>query len=151
MARSPDRKIEALQGVWLFSTCTKKELRQLAAICERVNVPEGEAIVREGDPGRDFYVLLDGTAEATSGGAVLNRLGPGDFFGELALLDGGPRSATVTTTSPADLILMSRSDFNALVTEEAPSVAPKMLAMLGGRLREVSSQLVAARSHLGSM
>jgi CRP-like cAMP-binding protein len=149
--RGADKKIEALQGVWLFSTCSKKELRLLAGICDRVSVPAGERVVKEGEPGREFYVILDGAAEATAGTAVIARLGAGDFFGEMALLDGGPRSASVTTTDESDLLILTRGSFMALLTEDAPSVAPKMLAVLGARLREAGAQLVAARSNLGSI
>ncbi len=151
MRRGVDQKIELLQGVWLFSTCTKKELKLLAGISDRVTVPDGKVIVKEGDPGREFYVLISGAAEATAGGTVVSRLEPGDFFGEMALLDGGPRSATVTASGESDVLILGRGAFLGLITEEAPSVAPKMLAVLGTRLREASAQLVAARSHLTAM
>jgi CRP-like cAMP-binding protein len=151
MRRGVDKKIEALQGVWLFSTCSKKELRLLAGICDRVDVPAGQRVVKEGDPGREFYVILAGAAEATSGPSVIARLGSGDFFGEMALLDGGPRSATVTTTEETDLLVLTRGSFMALLTEDAPSVAPKMLSVLGARLRDAGAQLIAARSNLGAI
>ena len=88
----------------------------------------------EGELGREAFVLLSGGAEVRRDGEVVAELGPGDWVGELALLDGGPRTATVTTTAPSDLLVLTRGAFNG-VLDEVPTIAHKLLVTLARRLR----------------
>ena len=129
------RKADILAKVLLFSGCDRKELMSIASLATEVEVPEGKVLAKEGQPGREFYVILDGKAAVQIGGAEVATLGPGDFFGEMALLDQGPRVATVTASSPMEVAVLDPREFSTLV-EEHPGVARKILKVLAQRLRD---------------
>lgn len=132
------RKVaELLAKVPIFSGCTKRELEAILNAAKDVSHPDGHVIAREGDRGVGFFLILDGTAKVTRGGKRLASLGRGDFFGEISLLDRGPRTATVTATSPIELIGITAWVFRGLL-EEHPSIAMKMLEVIAGRLRRVA-------------
>ena len=103
-----------LKAVPFFSHLTKKELAMVAQQTDEIDVPAGEVLVREGEFGDAFYVIDAGTAEVTRAGEGVAELGPGDFFGEMALVEADRRNATVTATSPMSLVVMSRSNFRTL-------------------------------------
>jgi len=111
-----------LAGVPLFARLTREQLQELAPRFHVQNSSEGVRLVGEGEPGYTFFVLLDGTAEVTSGSERLATLTPGDFFGEIAMLGGGRRSATATSTSPARLLVMFGTEFRQLETAH-PEIA----------------------------
>lgn len=136
-----EQQIERLRGVWLFSQCSKKELAVLARITTPVSVAAGHVLAREGETGGEFAVIVDGTATVTCEGEPIGRLRAGTFFGEMALLDGGPRAATVTADTAMTLLVIQRRDFDALISGGMPSVARKMLTVLGERLREADTRL----------
>jgi CRP/FNR family transcriptional regulator, cyclic AMP receptor protein len=127
-------KAELLSNVRLFSTCSKRELGRIASLVEEVDAPQGKVIVRQGDPGRECFVIADGRARATMRGIGSTVLGPGSFFGEMSLLDQGPRSATVTAETDMNLLVLGSREFSALVNE-VPTVAVRMMAGLAERLR----------------
>jgi CRP/FNR family cyclic AMP-dependent transcriptional regulator len=129
--------VELLQGVPLFSGCSKKELRAIARAAKEVRHKPGAVIAREGDTGVGFFLILDGTAKISVGGKAKARLGPGDYFGEIALLDEGPRSATVTADSGLRLMGLTAWNFRRLMAQN-PSIGPKLLKVMGERLRESS-------------
>jgi CRP/FNR family transcriptional regulator, cyclic AMP receptor protein len=126
-----------LANVPLFSECTKKELRAIAGAAKEVEHQEGAVIAREGDKGMGFFLILDGTAKISVGGRTKRRLGAGDYFGEIALLDEGPRSATVTADTPIRLLGLTAWNFRRLVAQN-PTIAPKLLKVMGERLRDSS-------------
>jgi CRP/FNR family transcriptional regulator, cyclic AMP receptor protein len=128
-----DAKIELLKKVPLFAGCSKSELRELAKTADELDLREGTVLTREGRPGREFFVLIDGTAEVTKKGKRIAELGPGDWLGEIALITDSPRTATVTATSPLDVLVITDRSFRAVV-ETMPSIALKMLASVGERL-----------------
>jgi CRP/FNR family transcriptional regulator, cyclic AMP receptor protein len=128
-----DRKRDLIKSIPLFSHCTKKELDALTTQFDEVTVPSGKALTKQGEPGREFVVLVDGTAEVTQNGNRVNLLGAGDFLGEIALISGGPRTATVTATSDVDLLVLTARSF-ARVTKEIPSVQASVLKALSERL-----------------
>jgi CRP-like cAMP-binding protein len=128
-----DAKIELLKKVPLFAGCSKSELRELAKTADELDVREGTVLTREGKSGREFFVLIDGTAQVTKMGDKIADLGPGDWLGEIALLTESPRTATVTTTSPVDLLVITDRRFRSVV-ETMPSIAIKVLACVGDRL-----------------
>jgi CRP/FNR family transcriptional regulator, cyclic AMP receptor protein len=128
-----DRKRELIKAVPLFAHCSKKELERLASELDEIEVPKGKVLTREGDSGREFVVLVDGGAEVTKDGRRVNLLGAGDFLGEIALISGGPRTATVTTTTDSDLLILTARSF-ARVTKEMPSVQASVLKALSERL-----------------
>jgi CRP-like cAMP-binding protein len=126
-------KIELLGKVPLFASCSKRELAAIAAVADELDLPEGQTLAREGQRGKEFLVLADGIADVESGGEIVNRLGPGDFFGEISLVTGGPRTATVTTRSPAKLFILSAPAFRSLL-HDAPRIRSRVLAAAALRL-----------------
>jgi len=130
-----DQKAALLQGVELFSSCTRDELRRIGSLTTPVEVTKGTLLARQGQPGLEFFVVIEGTALATRNGRELHRHGPGSFFGEMALLDGGARTATVDALTDMRLLVLTRTEFMSL-QETAPSVAFKLLVGLGARLRQ---------------
>ncbi len=144
-------RVELLRSVALFSGCSTKELGRIATLTTPVVVDTGHVLAREGEPGREFFVIVDGTAVATIEGAQIGTLGPGLFFGEMALLDGGPRVATVTARSPMVLLVLNRAEFNQLIEAAMPSVARKMLTVLGQRLRDSDVRSARADHPLHSL
>jgi CRP/FNR family transcriptional regulator, cyclic AMP receptor protein len=133
--RSRDAKLELLSGVPLFSGCTKRELSRIASLIEEIDAPKGKVLTRQGDSGWEFFVIAEGKARATMRGRGSATLGPGKFFGEMSLLDRGPRSATVTAETDMHLLVLNSRDFAALVLE-APTVARRIMQGLAERLRE---------------
>ncbi len=103
-----------LKGVPFFSSMGKSDLAAVARQTDEVDVPAGKVLAREGEFGDEFFVIDSGTAEVTKAGKCVAELGPGDFFGEMALLEEDRRVATVTATSPMSLIVMTRASFRSL-------------------------------------
>jgi CRP/FNR family cyclic AMP-dependent transcriptional regulator len=130
-----DAKIELLKSVPLFAGCSKSELRQLAMNADEIDLRTGYVFVREGRTGREFFVLIEGSAEVTAKGKKLGDLNGGDWFGEIALLTKVPRTATVTATSPTRSLVLTDRSFRRVV-ETMPSIALKVLASLGDRLAQ---------------
>jgi CRP/FNR family cyclic AMP-dependent transcriptional regulator len=128
-----DRKVELLRGVPLFAGCSKAELQQIAALADELDLAEGATLIREGERGREFIVVVDGTVRVTRGGKKLRDLGSGDFIGEIALVSDVPRTATVGATSPVRLLVITDRAFRNLL-EQVPSIATKVLQSLGERL-----------------
>jgi CRP-like cAMP-binding protein len=128
-----DAKIELLKRAPLFAGCSKSELRALARIADELDLREGTVITREGRPGREFFVLVSGTADVTKKGKKIAKLGAGEWFGEIALLTDSPRTATVTATSAVDVLVVTERRFREVV-ETMPSIALKILATVSARL-----------------
>ena len=128
-----DAKVDLLKSVPLFAGCSKTELRRLAATADEIDVRDGYVLMREGRPGREFFVLVEGSVEVTRNGRKLSELGPGDWFGEIALLTKVPRTASVVATSAVRALVVTDRAFRQLV-ETMPSIAIKVLASLGDRL-----------------
>lgn len=126
-------KIELLKRVSLFSGCSKAELREVALSADELDLRDGHVLTREGKPGREFFVLVEGTVEVTREGKKLTDLGAGDWFGEIALLTYKPRTATVTATSPVRVLVLTDREFRRVV-ETMPRIALKVLASVGQRL-----------------
>jgi len=128
-----DKKVELIKAVPLFSRCSKKELQEVAALADEIDLPEGRVLTREGDTGHEFFVILEGTAEVRHGGRKVRTLGPGDFLGEIALLTQLPRTATVTAATPLDVLVITAREFRSLLAH-APKVQTKVLEALAERL-----------------
>jgi len=128
-----DAKIELIRRVPLFANCSKRELSEVASIADEIDEPEGKELIREGDRGREFFVLLDGTADVRRKGRKVRGLGAGDFFGEISLVADAPRTATVTTTSPVRLLVVTDRAFRTLL-EHSPGIQLKILQALAERL-----------------
>jgi CRP-like cAMP-binding protein len=134
--RSRDPKVERLSHVQLLSNCGKGELARIAALTTEIEIPAGRVLMHQGDPGRECFVIEEGTARVSIRGRKGTTMGPGDCFGEMALLlHPARRSATVTAESDMRLLVLSSREFSTLL-EEVPSVARKVLAAVGERLRD---------------
>lgn len=129
-----DEKIRALSGVPLFNACTQSELRQIARLCTPVKVGDDFVLTVEGTPGVECFVIGDGKATVSVAGEPVGVVGPGESVGEMALLDRGPRSATVTATTPMTLYVLSTAEFQRLL-DLSPTVTRKIAVTLAGRLR----------------
>ena len=140
MARNS--KVDRLQDVPLFSACTERELTQIARATDEVDVAAGKEIVAEGALGHDFYMILDGQATVTRAGTEVATLGPGQFFGEMAVLSGAPRNATVIATAPTKLLVLGQREF-AAVLDSSPGVARKLLTNMAARLRDADEQALS--------
>jgi CRP-like cAMP-binding protein len=132
---------EMLSTVPLFSRCTKRELTVLSRLATRMTFPAGEVVTRQGRVGREFIVIVNGTATVAIDGQTVATLGPGDFLGEIALLDGGPRTATVTADSDLVAEVMSHQEFATLLVD-VPQVTRGILRGVAARLRATDANLV---------
>jgi CRP-like cAMP-binding protein len=128
-----DEKVRLISRVPLFEACSQPELARVATITTQVDVPEGEVLIREGEPRDLFFVLVKGSAEVRKGKRRVATLGAGDFAGEIALLTDAPRTATVRTTSPVTALRATRKGFSALL-ETSPRIQRKVLKALADRL-----------------
>lgn len=132
MAR--DEKLDLLHRIPLFSGIDRHGLERLGQLSDEVDVPVGKVLMRQGESGNDMMVLVSGSVAIERDGTRVNTLGAGDFFGEIALIDGGPRTATVTTDEPSRLLVITRRDFRAMM-EEFPDVENQVLSALAHRIR----------------
>ncbi len=128
-----DAKIDLLGAVPLFASCSKTELQKVASLADELDLGDGATLIREGERGREFIVVAEGSVRVTRNGKHLRDLGSGDFIGEIALVADVPRTATVTATSPVRLLVVTDRAFRALL-EEMPSLSTKVLQSLGERL-----------------
>jgi signal-transduction protein with cAMP-binding, CBS, and nucleotidyltransferase domain len=136
-----DEKLDLLHSIPLFARFDRQHLERLGMLTEEVDVPAGKVLIRQGELGDDLMVLVTGKVAVERDGARVNELGPGDFFGEIALIDHGPRTATVTVESPSRLLVVNHRDFHALM-DEFPQVAATVLLCLAERLRSLDRAAV---------
>jgi CRP/FNR family transcriptional regulator, cyclic AMP receptor protein len=132
--------IESLRRVSLFSACTDKELELLMGATTQLHFDAGTVLAAEGAGGHEFMVITDGKARVETAGVTLATLAPGDFFGEISLLDGGPRTATVVAETDLTAEVIGQREFGALI-ERAPHLAKSLLAGLAARLRAADLRL----------
>lgn len=126
-------KTEAIRTVPLFSRLSKSELAQVAGLADEVDIPEGRTLMREGDRGREFIVLLEGEAEVIKGGKQLRTLRAGDFLGEIALVARVPRTATVTAKTDLRALVITDQGFRSLMAS-TPQIQSKVLEAFAERL-----------------
>jgi CRP-like cAMP-binding protein len=137
LTHTHNAKNDLIQTVSLFSDRPNRELDLIASMVDIVDVPEGKQLMREGDRGREFFALVDGTADVTRRGQLLSTLGPGDFFGEIALVARMPRTASVTTTSPARVLVLTDQAFRRLI-EIDPEIRLRVLGSFAERVGDVT-------------
>ena len=140
MSRTHDGRVSALEGVALFRGCSRKEFQALAGITTEIGIPAGRVLCREGDVGRECFIVAEGQAKVTIGDDDVATVGPGGVVGEMALLDGGPRVATVTAVSDMEVLVLSRPEFDRLL-DEFPKVSRRMLEAFAARLRGADAEL----------
>src|SRR5438046_10306587 len=117
-----NQKVELLRKVPLFERCSKRELAEIAQIADEIDFREGKVLMRGGGHGREFFVLLDGAVDVTKADRRINQLGPGDFFGEIALIaPSAQRTATVTATTDVDALVVTAQNFRGLM-QRSPDI-----------------------------
>ena len=131
-----DAKVELISHVPLFANCSKGDLRKIASLADELDLPEGKVLIREGDRGREFFVLVEGRVDVSAKGRTVNTLQDGDFVGEMALVSDAPRNATVTALTPLRLLVITDRDFRGLL-HDSPSIQLKVLQTLANRLAEL--------------
>jgi CRP/FNR family cyclic AMP-dependent transcriptional regulator len=139
MAKKANPTVELIRKVDLFDGLTTKELERVADACKRAQFRDGVNIVTQGDPSARLYIIIDGTADVYVHGTKVDTIGPGDYFGEIAVIDGQPRAATVTATSPVSTL--SLANFNVkLLLRTMPDIGFKMLRKACERIRALESE-----------
>lgn len=138
MARK-DQKLDQLGRMWLFSACTKRDLQVIGRASDEVSVAAGKVLTEEGRPGHEFYLILEGEASVRRNGRKVATLGAGQYFGELSLLDRGPRTATVTAETDMRLLVLGQREFNGIL-DEVPGLAHKVLRTMAERLRDADAK-----------
>jgi CRP-like cAMP-binding protein len=138
--------VDRLQSVHAFRACTRAQLRQVARLAEHIQVGSGEVLAREGRIGREFFLIISGTVSVTRQGRQINTLGPGDFFGELAAMNPGPRNATVTALSDLEVLIIGPREFAHMA--EIPGFRDALFKAMARRLRSVDAELAAAYTDL---
>jgi len=128
-----DAKTKEIARVPLFGRCSKRELALIAGIADEIDLRSGKVLTKEGETGREFFVLLDGKVEVRRGGRKRDILESGDFLGEIALVSRSPRTATVTALTPLRVLVIRDQEFRALI-ERVPSIQTKVLEVLADRL-----------------
>ncbi|HKY15458.1 MAG TPA: cyclic nucleotide-binding domain-containing protein [Microthrixaceae bacterium] len=123
----------------LFATCSDAELREIDSLADEVHVPAGRDIIRQGELGREFVVIVEGEASVVRDGAEVAKLGPGAHFGELALIESVPRNATVTATTDMVLEVIDRRGFQTLL-DDSPHLTRNLLRATARRLSEVDQR-----------
>jgi CRP-like cAMP-binding protein len=126
-------KVDLIKSVPLFSECSRKELGEVAGIADEIDLREGKELTKQGQAGREFFILVEGTADVKKGSRRVNRLGPGDFFGEISLIRHTPRTATVVATSPVRTLVITERSFQSLLQHQ-PGIQNKVMSALAARL-----------------
>jgi CRP/FNR family transcriptional regulator, cyclic AMP receptor protein len=130
---------ELLSGVGLFSSLSRRRLRKIADASRVVNHEAGKKVAAEGLGALAFHLVLEGTASVQKRGTTIRTLGPGDYFGEISMIDGQPRSATVVASEPMRVLAIPHQDFEQVIDED-PGFARHLLKTLCGRLREAEAR-----------
>jgi CRP-like cAMP-binding protein len=128
-----DAKIELLRRIPLFSQCSKRDLAAISSIADEIDLKEGKELTRQGRLGREFFVLIEGSADVRKNNRKIASLKAGDFFGEIALMHQAPRTATVKASSPVRALVIMERDFKRLLAEQ-PEIQRKVLVALAERL-----------------
>lgn len=141
MARTTDPKLKLIAAVPLFAGLNRREIEALGRLMDEVDVKDGRVLMREGAVGREFFIVVSGSVRVERNGRKINELGPGDFLGEIALIDGGPRTATAIAAEPCRLLVLAASGFRTLVSKY-PTAQGKIMKALAERLREAQPRAV---------
>jgi CRP/FNR family cyclic AMP-dependent transcriptional regulator len=139
MAR--DEKLDLLRTIPLFSGFDRHHIERLGMLTDEVDVPAGKVLIRQGDNGDDLMIIVSGQVAVERDGRQIDQMGPGDFFGEIALIERGPRTATCTAEAPTRLLVVNHRDFHTLM-DEFPAVATQLLTTLAQRLRRLEHSSV---------
>lgn len=138
MRMRKDAKVELIRQVPLFAGCSKKELAEIGTLADELSLPEGTTLIKEGQRGHEFFVLIEGVVDVRRKGRKLNTLSNGSFFGELSLVSSRPRSATVTATTPVRVLVVHEQAFRRLL-QSSPGIQLKILQALADRVVDTVS------------
>jgi CRP/FNR family cyclic AMP-dependent transcriptional regulator len=138
--KNSDSILDMLDKTSLWSGLSKRDLRAIAKLSKERSYEPGENIVSKGESGVGFYLILEGAVDIKSDGKTLTKLGPGQFFGEMSVLDNQPRSADVVVVEPTRCLTLSAWSFNAMISEN-PKIALRMLQEFVRRLRNTNKAL----------
>jgi CRP/FNR family cyclic AMP-dependent transcriptional regulator len=136
-----DEKLDLLRGVPLLGGLSNHELERVAALADIVDLPPERVLMSQGELGREMFVLVSGSARIERDGQALGERGPGEVLGEIALLDGGPRTATVTLSAPSRLLVLARREFQTLL-DEFPQIRLRVLESVAHRLRSLDHDAI---------
>ena len=139
MATHIDVKLELLKRTPLLSALGRKEIEAVGMLVDEIDVPAGQVLMREGDTGREFFVLVEGTVGIDRGGTRIRTLKSGDFFGEIALLAEGPRTATATVDGASRLLVLGHREFHSLM-DQFPAIRTCVLEALATRIRNLEPE-----------
>jgi CRP/FNR family transcriptional regulator len=141
MATHTDDKLELLKRAPLLEGLGRREIEEVGRLAEEVDVPAGQVLMREGDTGREFFMLVDGAVAIVRNGTRVRTMAPGDFFGEIALLAEGPRTATATAETPSKLLVLGHREFHSLM-DQFPAIRTCVLEALAKRIRSLEPESV---------
>ena len=136
---TPSRDVLDLSKIWLFSTSSAKDLRTIRKALEEITVPPGRLLCEQGTIGQEFFLIIDGQSSVKRNNRKVATLGPGQYFGELALLDRRPRSASVTSDTDMTLLVLGQRQFNGIL-DSVPPLSRKLLSAMATRLREADDK-----------
>ena len=131
-----DPKVEMLRRVPLFAACKTSALEQIERLADEVDVPDGYTLIREGTFGEQFFLIVEGRVRIDRAGRAIATMGPGDFLGEISLIDKGRTTATATTEGPARLFVLSHREFNSLL-DQSPAIRLEIMNALAHRVRQL--------------
>lgn len=137
MATQTDQKLELLKRAPLLAGLGRREIEEVGRLVEEIDVPAGQVLMREGETGREFFVLVEGSVAIERGGSPVRTMAPGDFFGEIALLAEGPRTATATTEAASKVLVLGHREFHSLM-DQFPAIRMCVLEALAARLRDLA-------------
>jgi CRP/FNR family transcriptional regulator, cyclic AMP receptor protein len=140
--RRPDEKTKLLQSVPLFGELSRTQITQVEQLVTEIKAPAGQRLATAGEYGKELVIIVEGRATVIVGRKRTVRLGPGDFWGEMSLVDGGPRSATVEAASDMRLLVVGGREFSQLL-QRAPLIAIKIMRVMSQRLRDVETSVSA--------
>jgi CRP/FNR family transcriptional regulator, cyclic AMP receptor protein len=135
-----DPKVELLRRVPLFKQCGGQPLEQISQLTDEVDVPDGYTLMRQGDIGQEFFLIIEGKVRIERDGATVRTLGPGDYVGEIALLSKGRRTATAVTEGPARLLVITHQGFNSLL-DSSKTIRAQIFEGIAARLLELEPNL----------
>lgn len=134
-----DHKLELLKRVPLFAGLSARDIEQVGRLAEEVDLPRDKVLMREGASGDEFFIVVEGTVRIERGGAGLRSMGPGDFLGEIALIDNGPRTATATAETPLKVFVLAHREFHSLM-DGYPTIRACVFEALAARVRRLEPE-----------
>jgi CRP/FNR family cyclic AMP-dependent transcriptional regulator len=134
-----DEKLELIRGVPLFAACGPANLKQITSLADEIDVPKDKVLIREGTSAHEFFIVVKGALRVERGDKLLARVGPGEFVGEIALVDRGTRTATVTADEPSRLLVLGHREFHSLL-DNHPAIQLEILQALAQRVRRLEPE-----------